>query len=160
MDSDKNQKAGGLEPKEVLVFRLGREEYAIDVDWVQEIRGYQGATRLPNSPKHVLGVSNLRGAIVPLVDLRVGLGVGEATYQESTASIILSRAGRSVGIVVDGVSDVLQLQAGQALPAPDQGGGSHAMGIVPLDERLLILLDIAGVLDALGMGEFDSSTAH
>ena len=158
MDVEKSAR-DGAKPREVLAFRLGREEYALDVDWVQEIRGYAEATKLPNAPAHLLGVSNLRGAIVPLVDLRLGLGVGQATYDEATAAIILSRGGRAVGIVVDGVSDVLDLAENEILPAPqvEATARAHAAGIAPVGDRLLILLDIAGALDALGMDGFGSS---
>ncbi len=104
---------------EYLIFRLGAEEYGIEILKVQEIRGYDRVTRIANAPKFIAGVTNLRGAIVPIVDLRVKFQLSSAGINESTVVIVLNLGDRVVGIVVDGVSDVLSLEAAKIKPAPD-----------------------------------------
>lgn len=130
---------------EFLTFTLGAEEYGVDILKVQEIRGYDAVTRLPDSPEWVKGVINLRGTIVPVVDLRIKFRLGKAEYDAFTVMVILTIAGRIVGIVVDSVSDVIQLQPEQIRPAPDLGStidNKFINGIGALDQRMLILLDI------------------
>src|SRR3990170_1420546 len=105
--------------RELLTFTLGSEEYGIDILKVQEIRGYEAVTHIANAPEFIKGVVNLRGIIVPIVDMRIKFNLGEAEYNEFTVVIILNVAGRVVGMVVDGVSDVIQLAAEQIRPAPD-----------------------------------------
>ncbi|KAG0757398.1 hypothetical protein G6F22_019977 [Rhizopus arrhizus] len=108
---------------EFLVFTLGDEEYGIDILKVQEIRGYDAdtVTRIANVPSFIKGVTNLRGIIVPIVDLRIKFNLNRVEYNEQTVVIILNLDRRVVGIVVDGVSDVLMLNAGQIRPAPEFG---------------------------------------
>jgi purine-binding chemotaxis protein CheW len=108
--------------KEYLTFRLGTEEYGIDILKVQEIRGYEVSTKIANTPDFIKGVVNLRGVIVPIVDLRVKFGLASAAYDVSTVTIILNVLGRVVGAVVDSVSDVLELKAEQIKPAPAFNG--------------------------------------
>ena len=113
--------------EEFLSFRLGAEEYGIDILKVQEIRGYESVTRIANAPSFIKGVTNLRGTIVPIVDLRLKFGLGEPTYDSFTVVIILNVARRVVGVVVDSVSDVTELTAEQIRPAPDFSTGVDAM---------------------------------
>ena len=132
---------------EFLVFTLGDEEYGIDILKVQEIRGYDAdtVTRIANVPSFIKGVTNLRGIIVPIVDLRIKFNLGRVDYNEQTVVIILNLDRRVVGIVVDGVSDVLMLNAGQIRPAPEFGATlstEYLTGLGTVDERMLILVDI------------------
>ena len=132
---------------EFLVFTLGEEEYGIDILKVQEIRGYDAATvtRIANVPSFIKGVTNLRGIIVPIVDLRIKFNLGSVEYNEQTVVIILNLDRRVVGIVVDGVSDVLMLNAAQVRPAPEFGATlstEYLTGLGTVDERMLILVDI------------------
>jgi purine-binding chemotaxis protein CheW len=132
---------------EFLVFTLGEEEYGIDILKVQEIRGYDAAvvTRIANVPAFIKGVTNLRGIIVPIVDLRIKFNLGRVDYNEQTVVIILNLDRRVVGIVVDGVSDVLMLNSTQVRPAPEFGAKlstEYLTGLGTVDERMLILVDI------------------
>ncbi|OZI32624.1 chemotaxis protein CheW [Bordetella genomosp. 1] len=132
---------------EFLVFTLGSEEYGIDILKVQEIRGYDAdaVTRIANVPTFIKGVTNLRGIIVPIIDLRIKFNLGSVEYNEQTVVIILNLDHRVVGIVVDGVSDVLMLNAGQIRPAPEFGATlstEYLTGLGTVDERMLILVDI------------------
>jgi len=132
---------------EFLVFTLGEEEYGIDILKVQEIRGYDagGVTRIANVPPFIKGVTNLRGIIVPIVDLRIKFNLGSVEYNEQTVVIILNLDRRVVGIVVDGVSDVLMLGAAQIRPAPEFGATlstEYLTGLGTVDDRMLILVDI------------------
>jgi len=137
--------------REYLVFRLDGEEYAIDILKVQEIRGYDAVTRIVGSPEHVKGVVNLRGVIVPIVDLRVKFRFAEARYDAFTVVIILNVGGRVVGAVVDSVSDVVELAPDQVRPAPEVGADGNfvsGLGTLPAGDgqRMLILLDIERLL--------------
>ncbi len=117
---------------EYLTFSLGDEEYAVDILKVQEIRGYENVTRLPDSPNFIKGVINLRGVIVPIVDLRLKFELGHAKYDELTVMIILNLGSRVVGIVVDSVSDVVRLPSTDIKPSPDLGGAvdtRHLKGV-------------------------------
>lgn len=131
--------------KEFLSFTLGNEEYGIDILRVQEIRGYDAVTKIANTPEFIKGVINLRGIIVPIVDMRIKFKLGNITYNEYTVVIILNVAKRVVGMVVDGVSDVLTLTPEQIKPAPEFGGTldtQYLTGLGTVDERMLILVDI------------------
>jgi purine-binding chemotaxis protein CheW len=144
----------GESTNEFLTFTLGSEEYGVDILKVQEIRGYDTVTRLPDAPDYIKGVINLRGTIVPVLDLRIKFNTGRVVYDALTVMIILNVASRVVGIVVDGVSDVIQLGPAQLKPAPElhgtagNGGGAFITGIGALDERMLILVDIEKLLRA------------
>ncbi|NDU85482.1 MAG: chemotaxis protein CheW [Ferrovum sp.] len=130
---------------EYLIFALGEEEYGVDILKVQEIRGYDAVTRIANTPEFIKGVINLRGEIVPIVDLRVRFHVGEVRYDAFTVVIILHLAGRLVGVVVDGVSDVLRLTPEQIRPAPEITSAldtRYLLGLGTVDQRMLILVDI------------------
>ncbi|WP_433690979.1 chemotaxis protein CheW [Kosakonia cowanii] len=150
-DSDK-QLSGDNAGNEFLVFTLGNEEYGIEILKVQEIRGYDRVTRIANTPDFIAGVTNLRGVIVPIVDLRVKFTLGSAEFDQNTVVIVLSLdSGRVVGIVVDGVSDVLALNAAQIKPAPEYTvtlSTQYLLGLGSLDERMLILVDIEKLLNS------------
>lgn len=142
-DPDKNESAG----QEYLVFTLAAQEYGIDILKVQEIRGYdaQTVTRIANVPSFIKGVTNLRGVIVPIVDMRIKFNLDSVEYTNETVVVILNLQSRVVGIVVDGVSDVLILQPSQISAAPSFGTAfstEYLTGIGTLDERMLILVDI------------------
>ena len=140
--------------RELLTFTLGQEHYAIDILKVQEIRGYETPTRIANTPEFIKGVMNLRGHIVPIVDLRLKLGVGEARYDASTVVIILNILKRVVGVVVDGVSDVVALPADSIKPAPEFGAAldtQYILGLATVDEQLLILVDIEHLMGSQDM---------
>jgi purine-binding chemotaxis protein CheW len=131
--------------QEYLTFTLGPEEYAIDILKVQEIRGYEQPTAIANSPAFIKGVINLRGIIVPIVDMRIKFGVGKAEYTPFTVVIILAIGGRVVGMVVDGVSDVISLRADQVRPAPEFAATvdtRYIKGLGTLGDRMLIVVDI------------------
>jgi purine-binding chemotaxis protein CheW len=131
--------------QEYLTFTLGAEVYAIDILKVQEIRGYENPTTIANAPEFIKGVINLRGTIVPIVDMRIKFNVGKAEYTPVTVVIILTIGGRVVGIVVDGVSDVTMLRPDQIHPAPQFGAAvdtQYITGLSTLDDRMLIVIDI------------------
>ena len=145
--------------REVLSFRLGRENYGIDILNVQEIKGYAQPTRIANAPSYVLGVLNLRGVIVPIVDLRRKFGLDDVRYDESTVTIILNVGRRVVGVVADGVSDVLNLPHDRIKPSPSFSSAVDAgfvTGLASLsdadDAALLIVLDIARLIGSADIG--------
>jgi purine-binding chemotaxis protein CheW len=141
--------------REVLVFVLGSEEYGVDILKVQEIRGYEKVTPLPRAPDYLKGVVNLRGIIVPVIDLRVKFGMAEPRYDSFTVVVILRIAARVIGIVVDGVSDVVQLAAHEIKAAPHMGSvvdSSFLAGLATQNERMILLLDIERFLSS---GELD-----
>jgi purine-binding chemotaxis protein CheW len=146
---------------EVLSFRLGTEEYGIGILSVQEIRGYEVPTRIANAPSWLPGVLNLRGQIVPVVDMRLRFKLGEANYDSFTVVIILNIGRHVIGMVVDGVSDVVTLTPEQVRPAPSLGGGIDAeclRGLGTVGERMLILLDIERLMTASEMGLLSGET--
>jgi purine-binding chemotaxis protein CheW len=145
----------GAGAKEFLAFTLGSEEYGIDILRVQEIRGYETVTRIANAPPFIKGVINLRGVIVPIVDMRIKFNLGTPTYDDFTVVIILNIGSRVIGMVVDRVSDVTTLMPGQIRPAPDMGSAFNAeylIGLGTLDERMLILMDIDKLMSGAEMG--------
>ena len=147
---------------EYLAFKLGQEEYGIDILKVQEIRGYESVTRIANAPDFIKGVINLRGIIVPIVDMRIKFNLGEPRYDQFTVVIILSIAGRVVGMVVDSVSDVTTLQPEQIRPAPEMGTAlntDYLVGLGTLEERMLILLDIERLMSSAEMGLIERAAA-
>jgi purine-binding chemotaxis protein CheW len=148
--------------REYLSFKLGAEEYGIDILRVQEIRGYEPPTHIANSPHFIKGVVNLRGVIVPIVDMRLRFNLADVQYNSFTVVIILNIAGRTVGMVVDSVSDVLELSPGQIKPAPEFNGAIDATYITGLGtlrqgdvERMLILMDIERMMSGSEMGLMD-----
>lgn len=151
---------GDHSAQEYLTFTLGAEEYAIDILAVQEIRSYEPPTRIANAPDFIRGVINLRGTIVPIVDMRIKFATGTAEYTPFTAVIILTVGRRMVGIVVDTVSDVSRLNAAQIRPAPEFGAAvdtSYIRGVAPLDGRTLIVVNIEKLIHANDMALVDST---
>ncbi|EJN07549.1 MULTISPECIES: chemotaxis protein CheW [unclassified Herbaspirillum] len=147
---------------EFLAFTLGKEEYGIDILKVQEIRGYEAVTRIANSPEFIKGVVNLRGIIVPIVDMRIKFQLGEPTYDQFTVVIILNISGRVVGMVVDSVSDVITLTQEQIKPAPEMGttfDSDYLIGLGTLDQRMLILVDIDKLMSSAEMGLIEKLAA-
>lgn len=140
-----------------LTLRIGDEEYGLDILRVQEIRSYETPTRVANAPAFIKGVVNLRGVIVPILDLRIRLGrAGE--YNASTVVVVLNVASRVVGIVVDSVSDVLELKADEIKPRPELPAAMDARfitGLGKLGERMLILLDIEAMIKSPDFGLVD-----
>lgn len=140
--------------QEYLTFILGDEEYGIEILKVQEIRGYDTVTRIANTPDFIKGVINLRGHIVPIIDLRIKFKLGKIDYNEFTVVIILNIGNRVVGIVVDGVSDVLALNATQIRAVPDLVSdidNKYLLGLGTVGERMLILVDIERLMSSQGM---------
>ena len=141
--------------REYLTFRLDQEEYGIDILKVQEIRGYEQPTRIANAPEFIKGVVNLRGTIVPIVDMRLKFNCANADYNSFTVVIILNLRNRVVGIVVDSVSDVLELSADNIKAAPDIESvvdNGCILGLGSVNERMLILLDIEKLMSSVDMG--------
>lgn len=140
--------------KEYLTFSLGKEEYAMDILKVQEIRGYDSVTRIANSPDFMKGVINLRGVIVPIIDMRIKFNLGNVVYDEFTVVIIINVLGRVIGMVVDGVSDVVTLLPDQIRPAPEFGSGinsDYIIGIGTVNTQMLILVDIERLIGSSEM---------
>ena len=134
---------------QVLTFVIGDVTYGIDIPCVQEIRGWTAVTRLPQSPEDVLGVLNLRGAIVPVLDLRLKFGSANVQYTPVTVIIVVSvmsaRGPREFGMVVDGVSDVIDISPQDVKPAPDVGTGAGSAcirGLLTIAGRMVVLLDV------------------
>ncbi len=145
--------------QEFLTFTLGAEEYAIDILKVQEIRGYEQPTSIANAPAYIKGVINLRGTIVPIVDLRIKFNVGTADYTPFTVVIILNIGDRVVGAVVDSVSDVIMLASGAIRPAPEFAATvdtRYIRGLCTHDERMLIVVDIERLMLSPELGLVDA----
>jgi|SRR6185369_1835746 len=145
---------------EVVTFTLGKEEYGIDIQRVQELRGYDSVTRIANAPDYIKGVVNLRGVIVPIIDLRLKFNLEAPTYDQFTVVIVLNIRERIVGIVVDSVSDVITLEGEQIKPRPEMGAAmdtDYLIGLGTLDERMLILVDIEKLMSSDDMGLIDRS---
>ena len=141
--------------QQVLTFVLGNETYGVDILRVQEIRGFSAVTKIPHAPSHVLGVLNLRGSIVPIVDLRMRFNLERAEYNAVTVIIVLSvqsaNGRRDFGVVVDGVSDVVDVNKAEVRAAPELGSASateYILGLVPVSERMVVLLDIDCLIGA------------
>lgn len=145
-------------PRELLVFTLGAEQYGIDILKVQEIRGYESVTRIAGAPAFIKGVINLRGSIVPIVDMRLKFELGEASYTPFTVVIILNVLDRTVGVVVDGVSDVIQLLPDAIRPAPEFGAAvdtAYIEGLSDVGESMVIVMDIERLMSSAEMSLMD-----
>jgi purine-binding chemotaxis protein CheW len=161
MESHSNQPSINEQALEFLTFTLGAEEYAIDILKVQEIRGYEPPTLIANAPAFIKGVINLRGIIVPVVDLRIKFNLGKVEYTPFTVVIILNVAGRVVGAVVDAVSDVISLTPAQIKPAPDFSGSfdtKYILGLAAQDARMMIVTDIERLMTSAEMELIDSAS--
>lgn len=147
-----NQESGAS--SEFLAFSLGDEVYGIDILKVQEIRGYEPVTKIANTPEFIKGVINLRGVIVPIVDMRVKFHLAAVDYNQFTVVIILNVCGRVIGMVVDGVSDVIALPSEQIHPAPEFGSSldtQYLRGMASMEGRMVILVDIERLMSASDM---------
>lgn len=149
----------GVDTQQFLTFKLAGEEYGVGILSVQEIRGWSAVTAIPHSPNWLLGVINLRGAVVPIIDLRIKFNFANAEYNEFTVVIILNVGSRVIGVVVDGVSDVITLGSEQIKPAPSLGSNtdtSHIIGFGTLDERMRILMDVEKLMAGADLGSIKS----
>lgn len=147
------QQQGAAE--QYLTFMLAGEEYGVDILRVQEIKGWDSATPIPNTPEHVLGVINLRGTVVPIVDLRRRFALESKELGATTVVVVLKVKGesgeRTMGFVVDSVSDVYTVPMEQIKAAPDLGGSladTCVKGLATVDGKMVILLDIDRLVDA------------
>lgn len=148
--------------QEFLTFILGGEEYAIDILKVQEIRGYDAVTPIAHAPEFIKGVINLRGAIVPIIDLRIKFNLGKPEYTPFTVVVILNVGKRVVGIVVDAVSDVIEVSDSQMQPPPELSRSvdlRYITALAMLSERMLIVVDIEGLMLSADMALIDEATA-
>ena len=153
----------GRATKEFLTFVLGPEEYAIDILKVQEMRGYEKLTTIANAPDFLKGVFNLRGTIVPIIDLRIKFNVGKVEYTAFTVVIILNLRSRAVGIVVDSVSDVTMLRAEQICATPEFAATmdtKYIIGLSKIDDRMLIVIDIERLMLSSEMALLDATKAN
>ncbi|BDI30597.1 chemotaxis protein CheW [Capsulimonas corticalis] len=144
-----NDAGHSTDANQYLTFSLGDEEYGVDILKVQEIKGYVPTTRIPNAPPEVVGVLNLRGTIVPIVDLRRKFGLEEIEYNQFTAIVVVVVQNRVMGVIVDSVSEVVNIPLSDIQPAPDFGNSMNAstlQGMARMGENLIILLDIDIVL--------------
>ncbi len=154
--------AAGAKALEVLAFTLGQEEYGIDIQKVQELRSYDAVTHIANAPEHIKGVVNLRGIIVPIIDMRIKFNLGTPTYDQFTVVIILTIGSRVMGIVVDSVSDVITLKPEQVKAAPQMSSvldTDYLIGLGTLDQRMLILVDIERLMSSAEMGLIEKMAA-
>lgn len=153
MDTDADQ---------YLTFLLAGEEYGVDILRVQEIKGWDAVTQIPNTPKYIRGVINLRGTIVPIIDLRLRFNMEQLEYGPTTVVIVLrverSNSSRIMGIVVDGVSDVYNVPVDEIKSAPDFGGGidtAFLRGLATVNEKMVIILDIDHMLNSAELAKVD-----
>ncbi len=161
-DNTSNTGNSGLAGGEFLTFTLGAEEYGMDILKVQEIRGYDSVTAIANTPAFIKGVINLRGIIVPIVDLRIKFNLGKVDYDQFTVVIILNLGTRVVGVVVDSVSDVLTLTPDQIKAAPTLSttlDTRYIMGLGTVDQRMLILVDIEKLMTSRDMELMEEAVA-
>jgi len=138
-----------MDATQYLTVNLADEEYGVDILAVREIRGWTPVTRIPQAPSYVLGVLNLRGAIVPVLDLRLRFGLAREEYTATTVTVIVTVAGRNFGVVVDAVSDVVDVDAAAVRPVPDMGTAvdtEYLKGLTSVGERMVLLLDVDRLL--------------
>ena len=148
---------------EYLTFVLGEEQYGLEILKVQEIRGYDAVTQIANTPDFIKGVVNLRGKIVPIVDLRIKFNLGKVEYDEFTVVIILNLNGRVVGIVVDGVSDVMALKEEQIRDVPSLVSNidtKYIVGLATVEEQMFILVDIEQLMNSQEMALIEAVAVH
>lgn len=159
-DDDNYLNFGETNKKQFVTFSLGGEEYGIEVCHVREVRRYEGVTRIANTPEFIKGVINLRGLIVPVVDLRIKFHTGTPKYDEFTVTIIVEIGNRLIGMVVDSVSDVVDLAEEDIRPAPmfrSYLGTQYVLGLGTVGERMIILIDIESLLSSEEMQLVESS---
>ena len=161
LDTLSNQISFAADGSQYLTFTLGDEEYGFEILKVQEIKGYSAVTPIPNTPSHVKGVMNLRGTIVPVVDLRSKLAMAEAEYNQFTVIIVVKVGAKVMGLIVDAVSDVLNIPTADIQAPPDFGAqvnASYINGMAKAGEKLVVLLDIDRVMDEAQVSEALTST--
>ena len=152
-----------MAPREFLSFRLGAQEYGVDLLKVQEIRSYQEPTRIANAPACVRGVLNLRGVIVPVIDLRTLLGMSNPRFDTVTVTVVVNVGDQVIGGVVDAVSDVVSVEASQMRPLPELDGVANSelfSGLAALDERMLLLVNLDALLKEVGIQHDEPELAH
>lgn len=162
LNSSRARSAVSAPVREFLAFRLGQEDYAIDILKVQEIRVFDTVTKLPGAPDYIKGVINLRGLIAPVIDLRIKFGLKDAEYGPFTVLIVLHVRERLVAVVVDAVADVVALTEDQVRPAPEFATAvniEYIMGLGTRGEHMLILLDIERLISSHELGIFDAESA-
>lgn len=151
MNTSNNSAAQSPDSQEFLVFSLGKEEYAVDILKVQEIRSYDNVTQIPNSPPFIKGVTNLRGNIVPIVDLRIKFNLENTTYDTQTVVIVVNVKNRVIGMVVDSVSDVMTLPLEMMQDSPEMVtsmDSNFIKGLASVSDRMLVIIDIDLLLTA------------
>ena len=156
LDTLSSQISFATDGSQYLTFRLGEEEYGVEILKVQEIRGYTAITPVPNTPAYLKGVMNLRGTIVPVVDLRAKFGMEAAEYTAFTVIIVLTVGTKVVGLIVDAVSDVLNIPKTDIQATPDFGAQVDARfisGMAKAGDKLVVLLDIDRVLGEAGLAD-------
>ena len=152
LDTLSNQTSFATDGSQYLTFRLAQEEYGVEILKVQEIKGYSAITPIPNTPSYLKGVMNLRGTIVPVVDLRSKFAMNEAEYNQFTVIIVVKVAAKVMGLIVDAVSDVLNIPNTDIQPTPDFGSEVDARyinGMAKAGDKLVVLLDIDRVMNAV-----------
>ena len=163
MQSIQSEKDTAQGRREFLSFVLGDAQYCIDILKVQEIRTYEAPTRIANTPAFIKGVMNLRGNIVPIIDLRVKFGLPEQRLDTQTVVIVLNVAKRTVGVVVDGVSDVIAVAAADIKPAPELAGSldtRYIQGLTTVGEQMMILVDIERLMTSRDMAIVDEAATQ
>lgn len=154
-----NLSADSAASKQYLVFSLGGEKYAVDILKVQEIRAYENVTRIANEPEQLKGVTNLRGVIVPIIDMRIKFKLANVEYIDATMVIVVNVGGRVIGIVVDGVSDVMTLNPNQIKPAPDFAmsmSSDYLEGLASVEDKMFVIVNIDKLLSAEELGHPES----
>jgi len=149
IETEPSQVSYSADIQQYLSFALGEEQYGIEILRVQEIKGYSGITPIPNTPEHIRGVMNLRGTVIPVVDLRTKFRMETRAYDKFTVIIVVTVGARIIGLVVDAVSDVLDISRNDIRPAPELGHREDQRfisGMVHVGEHLVVLLDIATLL--------------
>lgn len=154
------------EYRELLTFFLAGEEYGVDILRVQEIKGWDSVTNIPNTPEYIRGVINIRGSIVPIIDMRLRFGLEKREYDATTVVIVLNvvradKADRTMGIVVDAVSDVYNVPVDDVKASPDFGTAvdtEFVTGLATIDEKMIIVLDIDHMLNAAELAVIDVMT--
>lgn len=162
MQENNEKSVQGVQGTEWLTLTLGDEEYGVAILNVQEIRGYETVTKIANAPSFIKGVINLRGEIVPIVDMRIKFGLSSVTYNALTVVIVLNVSNRIIGMVVDGVSDVITLTNDQIRVPPEMGAAldtKYIIGMGTIDDRMIILVDIQKLMSAEDMALFDKVAA-
>jgi purine-binding chemotaxis protein CheW len=149
-----------METLQVVSFKLGAEEYGVDIDQVQEINRMVSVTHVPRAPQFMEGVINLRGQLIPIIDLRTRFGMPRAEHTKNTRIVVTEIAGKRVGMVVDSVSEVLRVPTGQIEDAPEMLSGvdtEYIRGVGKVEDRLIILLDLARVISVAERRELEST---